>query len=263
MKPSVLIAAGCSWVAAKAIDVDPAATTLNFDHVEDPTVVETLSFAGLLRQQLGLDQLVLLAAHGSNNERQLQGLVDFIESNKNNYSKVYVIWGLTSIYRWDLYIDSIGKVENCTMTGYMRHPDLKDTVKHYFSNHWNKDYELKKLGKNITLLNGYLNNLSIDHLFFNSFQSYNAKDLFSNIESKYFYRVEEQNNDMLSLLCSVNNIPAPNNSVPWLNLLGAYSHNSVKQLQQIGQLDRATAHPTAAAHATIAEELHRYIKEQQ
>ena len=50
-KPSLLLAAGCSWVAGKSIDCDPSSVTIDYDHVEDPAIVKQYSFSALLQKQ--------------------------------------------------------------------------------------------------------------------------------------------------------------------------------------------------------------------
>ena len=264
MKPSLLIAAGCCWVAGRAIDTDPAALTFDFDHVEDPEFVEQHSFAGIVQRRLGLDQIHFVARHGSNNDDQFAKVIAFIDANYNNYSEIFVLWGVTSIYRWQMYSSVTGQTESCMVGKKFNLDNLSKEVKYYFSHHWDKETELKKLGVNIVVLNGYLKNLGINHLFFNAFQSYNNRDL--NIsEVPEFYRGTEVDNDLLSLLCTKNNIPLTSSSVPWLNLLKPtdkqYNNRAVKKLQSAGWLDRATAHPTVQAHELIANELYDYIKE--
>jgi hypothetical protein len=255
MKPSVLIAVGCSWVAGRAIDIDPSTHDFGFDHVEDPAVVETCSFAGLVRQQLGLDQLVMLARNGSNNDEQSRKLFDYIEQHHNEYSRIVVLWGITSIYRWEMYFDATQSIMPCMVGGYYADKEIEKQVKYYFSNHWNKPTELEKLGRTIVLLSTYLTNLGIEHLFFNSFQSYNSQDFHVTLPST-FYKAAESNNDLLSLLCNQSSSKISKSSVPWLNVLNTqYAHKSIAELQNKGLLDNATAHPTKAAHAIIADEL--------
>ena len=265
MKPSVLIAAGCSWVAGRAIDIDPLDTTFNLDHVEDPAVVEQYSFAGILQRRLELDQLYFTASNASNNETQVRKIIDFIERNKDNYSRIFVLWGLTSVYRWEMYSATTGSIEPCVL-GRKYTGGLKDEVQFYFKHLWNKDHMLEKLGNHVVTLNAYLNQQSIEHLFFNAFQGYTNQELKINtIDDGVFYRVKETNNDMLSYLCVKHNVKPSTSSVPWLNLLRpkiemAYPNRAIKELQSQGALDCATAHPTIKAHAAIAEELYNYIR---
>lgn len=257
MKPSVLIAAGCSWVAGRAIDCDPSATEFNFSHVEDPESVKQHSFAGILQRRLDLDELHFIARNGSNNEEQCLNLVSFIEDNYKNYSTIFVLWGLTSIYRWQMYSASTGQSEACMVGKKFKVDALTKEVKYHFSHHWDKDTELKKLKNNVVLVNGYLKNLGIEHIFFNAFQSYKISDV------PEFYQGTEENNDLLSLLCVQNNVKISDSSVPWLNLLKPqdkqFNNTSVKELQKEHWLDQATAHPTIKAHKLIADELYNYI----
>ena len=141
-----------------------------------------------------------------------------------------------------------------------KNAELQAEIKYYLSHFWNKEYEVEKLDTKITMLSGYLNNLGIGHLFFNSFQSYNFS-----IGDNNFYNAIKPNNDMLSLLCQENNIKVSKSSVPWLNLSRPtdtqFNTVSVKELQRIGWLDQVTAHPTVRAHDLIATKLYDYIKE--
>jgi hypothetical protein len=259
-KPSVLVAAGCSWVAAKSIDTDPAATNVDYGHVEDPSYVDQHSFAGILRRRLQLDDLVFVAQHGSNNKTQARRLVDFIDQSRSKYSRIFVLWGITSLYRWEMYSSTTRQVESCLAGGYYTNQGLEAEVKDYFSRYFNEEYELQKLGQDVLLISNYLSNNNIEHLFANSFQDL---DLSVNIPDQHFYRVREKNNDLLSLLCRRNNIDVSQSSVPWLNLLDQtrqFSNKSIRELQNQSMLDCATAHPTVAAHQIIADELYEYIQ---
>jgi hypothetical protein len=240
---SILLAAGCSWVAARAIDSDPTAESFDYDHVEDLAFVKKYSFAGLLQQKLGLDNLHIVAEHGSNNEEQIERIVNFV--NQNTDADIFVLWGITSIYRWRMYSTTTGKVESC-MVGRTFNTPLDKEVKYYFKHHWDKDTEIKKLNEQVVWLDSYLTKLGIDHLFFNAFQSYNNQD------------------DMLQVLCRHANVTPSTSSVPWLNLSRdkntQFNSRAVKELQTQGWLDCATAHPTVKAHQVIAEELYKLIE---
>jgi hypothetical protein len=239
MKPSVLIAAGCSWVVGK--NVDPEYT-----------------FARQLQQHLGLSEFYSVARNGANNTEQINKLVDYVNSNHNQYSRIFVLWGITSIYRWEMYTALTDSVEACAVG--RGQDELKKEVKYYFSHYFNEDYELKKLNTQVVMLDGYLKSLSIDHLFVNSFQSYQI----DSADNKYFYQVTEKDNDMLSLLCRVNNVKISTSSVPFLNLTTPgtqFNNHSVQELQRTGWLDQDSAHPTVQAHELIANKLHSYIKE--
>lgn len=263
MKPSLLVAVGCSWVAAKAIDTDPTSTTINWSHQEDPEFVKQHSFAGLLQQKLGLDQIHFVAQSGANNDEQLRKLVAFIDANRDNYSRIFVLWGLTSIYRWEMFSATINRVESCVAGSIPFNPnaEFRNEVKYYFSHFWNKEYELEKLGNSVLLVSGYLTNLGIEHLFFNSFQSYNSKDLrVSHVNN--FYNVDQPENDMLSFLCKSAGVSTNTDGV-FLNFVAPKMEfpAHVRELQQQVLLDRATAHPTVQAHELIANELYDYIKD--
>ena len=267
MKPSVLVAVGCSWVAGRCIDVDPSLTTYDFNHVEDPEFIKEHSFAGKLQRHLGLDQIHFIARNGASNEEQVRKLVAFIENERDQYSEIFVIWGITSIYRWEMYTTATEQVEPFVVGRvWPNNSQLTEQVKYYFRHFFNREYELEKLGNQIALMNSYLNSIGIKHLFFNSFNSYTNDDWnIKTVDEDCFYKLTQSHNDLLSFLCLANNIEFSKSSVPWLNLLKAkpdlqYHNRAVKELQNCGMLDRATAHPTVVAHTLIADELYNYIK---
>jgi hypothetical protein len=256
MKPALLLAAGCSWVAGRAIDTDPNALTFDMDHIEDPQLVKEYSFAGILQRKLKLDQIEFIARNGASNREQLHKIVEFINLNKNNYSKIFVLWGLTSIYRWETYSEATKQVLTCMFGRKFKNNDIDSEIKYYFSHFWNKEYELKKLQTDVLLLNGYLDNLGIDHVFFNTFQ---LLDLEIDNTKKFYYA-----NDMLNFLCETNGIQKGQDKLPWLNLLAPrekqVNTRAVLELANQGWLDHATKHPTIKAHSLIAEELYKFIE---
>ena len=265
--PSLLVAVGCSWVAAKSIDTEPTALTFNWDHVEDPAFVEKHSFSGLLKQKLGLDQIHFIAASGDSNQGQARKLIDFLEHNKEQYSKIFVLWGITSIYRWEMYSNTTNQLEPCILRSKRsKNKGLIEESEYYFKHFWNKENSLRDLGRQILLVDAYLTMHSIDHLFFNSFDPYTLDNLnITSITDSTFYKIKESHNDMLSLLCAKHDVTIGSSSVPWLNVLKKtpaeqFHNNTVKNLQAKGLLDCSTAHPTVRAHADIASGLHDYIK---
>jgi hypothetical protein len=266
MKPSVLIAVGCSWVAGAYMDTNPTATDFDYNHQVDTEYRDQNSFAGLVQQQLGLDQIHFVARNGASNDNQLRNLIAFLNRHKDEYSKIFVLWGLTSIYRWEVFSNTLGYIEDSAFGRDTHKPEVLEEIKYYYSHFWNREYELEKLGNKILLANGYLKSLNIDHLIFNSFQGYSTEEmLVKNIEPKYFYHHNTSDNDLLSFLCNKNNVQIKKTSVPFLNLLRPaakqMNSSSIRELQKSGWLDCATAHPTVKAHKKIANELYDYIKE--
>jgi hypothetical protein len=266
MKPSVLIAVGCSWVAGAFMDCDPDKTEFDYNHTVDPEFRRKYSFAGLLQQQLGLNDVHFIAQDGASNDNQLRQLMSFIDTNRDNYSRVFVLWGLSSIYRWEAYSNTLNAVEDNTYGRVNHKPGVEEEIKYYFSHFWNREYELEKLGNKILLLAGYLKSQDIEYLFVNSFQGYSTEDFgIKNIDQKNFYLPNDNENDLASLLCKKNNIYIKQSKMPFLNLLRPaekqMNSSHIRELQQLGWLDRATAHPTVKAHQLIANELYNYIKE--
>ncbi|CAB4129179.1 hypothetical protein UFOVP112_277 [uncultured Caudovirales phage] len=265
-KPSVLIAVGCSWVAGAYMDTDPATTEFVFDYKVDKKFRDQYSFAGLLQQKLNLDQIHFVARDGASNDNQLRNLLAYLDTHRQDWSDIFVLWGLTSIYRWEIYSNSLGRIEDSAYGRTLQNEIIEEETKYYFSHFWNKEFELEKLGNSVALLNGYLNNLGIKHLFVNSFQGYSAEDLkIKNISPEWFYMPDDSSNDLLSMLCKSNDIEVAKSKMPWLNLVrpkeSQFNTKAVRELQKHGWLDVATSHPTVKAHSLIADKLYNYIKD--
>jgi len=250
LKPSLFIAAGCSWVAGKSIDLDPTSNTIAWDHVEDVEFVKQHSFAGILQKSLGYDNLEIVAVSGSNNTEQISRVVNFLQHSRQTYSRVFVLWGITSLHRWQMYSSSTNSVEDCVHTSipFKTNKEFREEIKYYFSHFFNEEYELEKLNTQAIMFSGYLQSQNVDHLFVNSFQN-------NPVQVNRFYPV-----DLLSLLYQEQGIKS---GEPFLNVMlpNQQFPRAIRQLQQAGWLDTATAHPTVKAHALIAKKLAEYLDE--
>mgnify|MGYP000674080630 CR=1 FL=1 len=148
-------------------------------------------------------------------------LIDFLEHNKEQYSKIFVLWGITSIYRWEMYSNTTNQLEPCILRSKRsKNKGLIEESEYYFKHFWNKENSLRDLGRQILLVDAYLTMHSIDHLFFNSFDPYTLDNLnITSITDSTFYKIKESHNDMLSLLCAKHDVTIGSSSVPWLNVL--------------------------------------------
>jgi hypothetical protein len=102
----LFIAAGCSWTRGWGA-VDDCLYFADPNFKDDREFVRNQSYAGLVAKSLGIDAILMLAIPGSNNETQARLIINFLQKNRNQYRRVFVLWGLTSHLRWELYSNNI------------------------------------------------------------------------------------------------------------------------------------------------------------
>jgi hypothetical protein len=252
----LFIAAGCSWTRAWG-SVDDCLYFSDPNFKDNKDFIKNRSYAGIMAKNLGIDRLLMLAIPGSNNETQSRLLIEFLQKNRHLFKRIFVLWGLTSHLRWELYSNNIN-APSMFMLGSPVPPGKERERKWYLVNHWNEQFELIKLGQRIVLTSSYLDKLDVEHLFFPVFESFgnHNMDLRFMSDKNYFYS-NNQHNDMLSQWCNTNNIARPQQILS--NPFDHQDQHKLDQLIDLGYLNARHAHPSAKGHADIAERLIQYI----
>lgn len=253
--PDVFMAIGCSWTRAwGAVDSCP-----DFDsaYQDDLNFYNNESFVGRICNHLGFSSKIVMALPGSNNDTQTRLLIELLQKNRNKFGRVFVLWGITSHLRWELYSNKIN-APSMYMLG-SNVPPGKDTErKWHIVNHWNNEFELERLGQKIVTTSAYLKMLDIDHLFFPVFESYNSSNMnLNNVNPKNYYNIDAPCNDMLHTWASEQNI-----SIKETVLSNPYSNKDKDNLESLidaGYLNKKHAHPSSRGHADIAVKLIQYI----
>jgi len=249
----VLIAIGCSWTRAWGWqDHDHQ----DQDRVDDVEFMLHKSYAGQVYQHLDCTGMINLAWPGSNNQTQIRLLMDVIEQHRDELGEIFVLWGITSHLRWELWSNIVHKPTQFMLGGDM--PDHKEKERQWWLKyHHNEEFELKLLHQRILLLHGYLRNLGIDHLFFPTFTSYNRNNMpLTTMDHHCYYGINDDINDMLGLMYQSLHQPAPRN---WIsNPYDADDRAKVHLLKQAGLMSRQ-CHPSAMGHEFIAQNLVRHL----
>lgn len=253
--PDLMIAIGCSWTRAWG-----RKSSEHFFRTpqwqEDTDFMINGSYVGRVAQYLGFDSFVNMAIPGSNNQTQVLNLMDFVKRNRKYFRRVFVLWGITSVHRWELWCS-----RRDSIWSYMYAPNLDreemSEWSYHFKNHWDEEYEKQKLADSISMCSAWLTSQDIEHLFFPVFQPYNKINmLLSDMSDRHLFGANTENNDMLSLICQQSGQDAI------ASFLGSpnTSDNRVSNLVLQGWLSTKHEHPTDRAHEFIAQQLIMHLE---
>lgn len=252
----IIIGIGCSWTRAWGYFDDDL-------HSNDPNRKDNLeflynqSYVGLVREYLKLDSMLITAVPGSNNEMQIRLLLDFIRNNETIFDKIFVLWGITSHTRWELYSNSIN---GTSMFHYGSDvPIGKEKEREFFlKHHYNEDFQLEKLSNLIRLTHGFLCHKKIEHLFFPTFNNYNKKTLkINDVQLKNYFKINSPNNSMLDLMFNKIKKSPPLSFLS--NPYNAEDNNKIRSLIDANYFSKLN-HPNQNGHRFIGDNLINYLQ---
>lgn len=252
----LFIAIGCSWTRAWAMFDDIAVDFRNPDYRDDVTAFNELSFAGRFCNFLNYPAKIILAMPGSNNDTQTRLLIELLQKNRNKFRNIFVLWGITTHLRWELY-SNVVDAPSMFALGSEVPPGKESERKWFLKYHWNNEFEIERLSQKIVTTSSYLKQLNIDHLFFPVFESYNSTNMnLNNIDAMHFFNIDQPVNDMLHLWCQDEGIVI--NDKILSNPYSADDRKKLESLMELGYLGKNHAHPTVKGHADIARRLINY-----
>lgn len=255
--PDLFVAFGCSWT--RAWGSYPQETMVGLPgYVENTEFLSTKSYMALIADHLGLERRFNFAQCGSNNDTQARLIIEFVQKNRSRFNRVFVLWGITSIYRWELYCNRIDAPWSY-MRGSHVPRDEQNELDHYFKYHWEKGYQLDRLADRIVTLSAYLESQQVEHCFFPVFQPYNQHNLaLPNLPTQLF-RQEKHTNDMMGLMCENESLDAIDDFLSDAN----NKDTRINHLIQAGYLSQHHAHPTEKGHRFIADNIIEWLRQKQ
>ena len=223
------------------------------------------SYVGQLASYLRFDSIINLAIPGSSLDLQVRFLFEFLQKNRARFNRIFVLWGLTSHLRWELYSNKIA-----TPVAFQIGADVPPgaasfyhgrnaEMKSFLTNHWNEQFELERYNQKIVMTHAYLQMLDIPHLFFCTFESFNGHNMnLVHINDDNFFKKKDNPNDMLSLWCHEHAICRPHvvSSAPF----NKQDVSALGDLVSLGFLSQRYAHPTEKAHRDIADRLKKFLE---
>jgi hypothetical protein len=260
--PDLLISAGDSWTRAwGADDAWGHQNQSRHEYKDNLDFLQNNSFSGLLAKHLNLSAMMMLAIPGSNNDMQSRLIVEFLQKNKHKFRRIFVMWGITSHLRWELYSNSVNAPSMFTI-GNKLGPGKEEERNWYIYHHWNEKFELERLSKTIVTTHAYLKMLDVDHLFFPVFESFNQQLMnLNNVAPQNFFGLDINPNDMMSLWCQQEKIKRPKNFLS--NAFNTQDKQKLSKLADRGYVEPITVHPNAKGHADIASKLIAHLERYQ
>lgn len=256
---NLLLAIGCSWTRAwGSQESDLMFGDPKFQ--DDKDFMLNHSYVGKLATYLGADTIINMALPGSSIDLQIRFAVEFLQKNCNFFDKIFVIWGVTTYSRWELFSVKTQK-PSMFQAGALNMPPGKEKEMNFFlQNHWDESYELERYSQKIVMFHSYLKLLNIHHLFFSTFESYNFTNMnLNNIDDCNFFMKNQNPNDMLSLWCADNHVGRQQKITS--NPFSQTEINDLEELITLDYLSKKYAHPTSNAHQDIFLRLKNHIEQ--
>jgi hypothetical protein len=174
-----LITFGCSWTYGVGVGYKDGMLDAEFREIAwDDKICNKLSFRGVLSKKYNLYN-INFSHGGSSNQRQFRLATEFFLSPKfkkiqNDYSKIIVLWGITSTARSEYFSVIDNNLKNFKF-------DFPDTSfeKMFVKYAYDHDYEVYRLKLNMIFWNEYFTNNKISNIWVDTFNHHNYKAEFN------------------------------------------------------------------------------------
>lgn len=263
----LFLAVGCSWTRAWGAS-DSCLAFGSKDFADDPVFMLEKSYAGRLAQHLNFGFFINMAMPGSSMDLQARFMIEFLQKNRHKFNRVFVLWGMTSHLRWELYVNDIdipmgfqiGSNVPKEAASYYR--NRNDQMMFFLRHHWNEDFELARYSQKIVMCHAYLRMLQADHLFFPTFESFSQHNMnLNHVDDRNFFSKDLKHNSMLDFWwqqigrkCGVRVSSNP---------FDTSEHRVLEPLIDAGFLSERFAHPTEQAHLDIFTRLVNHLESNQ
>jgi hypothetical protein len=262
--PDLFLATGCSWTRGWGA-TDSCVAFGSPDFRDDTRFMLQQSYAGQLATYLGFDSQINMAMPGSSIDLQVRFVTEFLQKNRHRFKRIFLLWGITSHARWELYSNDIGKPMGFQIGADVPpgaasyYPGRKDQMKSYLKHHWDEQYELERYNHKIVMMHAYLRMLNIDHLFFPVFESFNQHNMnLNHVSEQNFFMKNHAVNDMMSLWWA--DVDGEKPRAVSSNPFCQDEVTRLKTLTDRGLLSQRFAHPTVLGHQDIYQRLVQHLE---
>ena len=247
----ILVSLGCSWTNGKGLQYEESMSKEEYiESFKDEAVrikFEKLTFRGLLSDKLDAEN-INLSESGSSNQRQIRKAKEFFLNQKDNWfnNDIIVIWGLTSVYRNEIWNIDTQQYENIF---YKDDTEIDNVLLKYFD--MNK--EIKNLSYEIKLWNEYFKIKNIKNYWYNTFNYHKYNFDFDNLLWN--------GKDLLSILINSNdNNDYYHKSVGlrWEHAPIEMDKNILKALE-LKRVNPISKHPNKESHIIIADMMEKEL----
>ena len=250
----LLVTFGCSWTHGMGVAYEKG---MNFDEyrtkADGDYLCDELSFRALLTKKWNCTNIDF-SQQGSSNERQFRRATTYFKEKPNE--RVIVLWGITSIYRHEIWLRKNHKGKSGYQNVLYGHGMARDVmmrqkkfdVDHHLQWHFDKKIKIEELSHKMRHWNLFFEGMGIENYWFDTFNHHNYpisvdRMLFNNRK----YR------DLMSILCEdlqFNNYDSGEYHVSQYN---NDDSRRLKFLEKKELINPHSYHPTREAHARIAK----------
>ena len=236
-----LITLGDSWVYGVGVNYKKGMSEQEYKHnAWDKETCDTKSFRNIICNKQQMNN-INLSVGGSSNTKQFRLASEYWIEQNNTNNNVIVLWGLTSIWRTELWcIDrqqwqDINSVE----------PPLGKIL---FSKFWDEAQEVKRLSNKIALWNTWFKSKGIKNYWYNIFNDH----VFDNkIENLLF-----EGKDLLSILVDDFEPNSQYHESMW-----QATDRKIQKALELNLVSPYSLHPTEDTHHKIATIIINALKE--
>jgi hypothetical protein len=247
MKKSLLVTSGCSWTYGVGAGYQDGMSLADYEKIAwDNNLCNQLSFRGILSAKYDLDN-INLAEGGDSNQRQFRLIKNFFSSTQtkklfDNYDRIFVLHGITSTARNELYIVERKYLTNFKFDGH----DNTTWCKAWVKNFYDHNNELERLAEEMTFLNDYYQAVGVENLWYDTFNHHNYPAPIDKM-----IEPDKDRRDLLSSMLIKLGITDMDNNYH----LSSWKVDTdrVDTLIKMGYLNPFSKHPTQLGHELIAQ----------
>ena len=238
-----LITFGDSWVYGVGAEYQDGMS--DKEYIEIAQSESKNCFRQLISSKLGLDN-VNLSEGGSSNQAQFRlALETFFGKDKLKWAASdIVLWGITSVYRTELWNTEKSAFKTITLPLDPKNPLIAKIIGIH---HHSEEEELKILGNQMNMWNSYFKANNIKNYWFNLFNDH-SWDI--NIDNFLF-----KDSSLLSLMINDNKINDKYHKSVW-----HFTDRKIKIAKEMKLVNPISGHPTKKGHEIIADILMKEIK---
>jgi len=170
---TLLITFGCSWTYGVGVNYEFGMSQKELEQLAwDENICNSLSWRGILSKTHSLDNLNF-SVGGSSNQLQFRRAEEFFSSSKfknlkKSHNRIIVVWGITSTSRNELFDNDAGIPVN-----FLYHQYKKPIAKLLLVDHYNHEWEVFRLRRQMLHWEQYLGFLGVELHWFDTFNTHN------------------------------------------------------------------------------------------
>ena len=172
MTKKLLITFGCSWTYGVGAGYQPGMSMSDLrDIAWDNSIANTVSFRGIISKKLNYTNKNF-SAGGSSNQKQFRLAKEYFSSkefdrDREYYDEIVLLWGITSIYRDELYSNLTD--ENINFTHHDNNRRRNKSLDLYLKYFFNDDNEIRKIALDVLFWDKFFSKNIITNYWFDTF----------------------------------------------------------------------------------------------